>query len=128
MNELPGARITVEARDRALRELADHLGTGRLTLAQFEERTAAVTAAETMPELAEMFTDLPAAPPTATPLDPTDPALLFAALAGVAAVSALILALVFGGWLWLLLLIIVLVSVPLIPVALARRRRATPLR
>ncbi|WP_063129472.1 DUF1707 SHOCT-like domain-containing protein [Nocardia fusca] len=122
MSELPGARITVEQRDRALRELAEHLGSGLLTLTEYEERTAAVTAARTTPELAALFTDLPA--PSATPgsNETADPALGFAVLAGGAAVFALVLALVYGGWLWLLLLVIVLVSAPLLP-ALVRRRR-----
>ncbi|WP_063062917.1 DUF1707 SHOCT-like domain-containing protein [Nocardia sienata] len=122
MSELPGARITVEQRDRALRELAEHLGTGLLTLTEYEERAAAVTAARTTPELAALFTDLPAPPATPGSNQTGDPAIGFAALAGGSAVFALILALVYGGWLWLLLLVIVLVSAPLLP-AVARRRR-----
>ncbi|GGL34342.1 DUF1707 domain-containing protein [Nocardia jinanensis] len=125
MSELPGARITVEQRDRALRELADHLGSGLLTLTEYEERTAAATAAQTTPELAALFTDLPAPTPPPAPPETTDPAVGFAMLAGGSAVFTLILALVFGGWLWLLLLVIVLVSAPLLP-AVIRRRRATP--
>ncbi|WP_328391738.1 DUF1707 SHOCT-like domain-containing protein [Nocardia sp. NBC_00416] len=122
MSELPGARITVAERDRALRELAEHLGSGRLTLNEFEERTAAVTAARTTPELAALFADLPAPPAPSAPPDSTDPAVGFALLAGGSAVFALILALVFGGWLWLLLLVIVLVSAPLLPAVLRRNR------
>ncbi|MGW0006516.1 DUF1707 SHOCT-like domain-containing protein [Nocardia grenadensis] len=124
MSELPGARITVEQRDRALRELAEHLGSGLLTLTEYEERTAAVTAAHTTPELAALFTDLPAPPATPGSTETTDPAFGFAVLAGGAAVFALVLALVYGGWLWLLLLVIVLVSAPLLP-AVVRRRRIT---
>ena len=125
MSELPGARITVEQRDRALRELADHLGSGLLTLSEYEERTAAAIAAQSTPELAALFTDLPAPTPPPAPPETTDPAVGFAILSGGSAVFALILALVFGGWLWLLLLVIVLVSAPLIP-AVIRRRRVTP--
>lgn len=122
MSELPGARITVEQRDRALRELAEHLGTGLLTLTEYEGRTAAVTAARTTPELAALFADLPAPPATPGTTETAEPAIGFAALAGGSAVFALILALVYGGWLWLLLLVIVLVSAPLL-LAVVRRRR-----
>lgn len=124
MSELPGARITVQERDRALRELAEHLGSGRLTLPEFEERTAAVAAAETTPELAALFADLPAAAPPPGTHETTDATFGFAMLAGGAAVFALILALVYGGWLWLFLLVILLVSAPLLP-AVVRRRRPT---
>ncbi|MEV3960109.1 DUF1707 domain-containing protein [Nocardia sp. NPDC050193] len=124
MSELPGARITVEQRDRALRELAEHLGSGLLSLAEYEERTAAITAARTTPELAALFTDLPAPPAAPGSNETADPALGFAALAGGAAIFALVLALVYGGWLWLLLLVIVLVSAPLLPAVVKRRRIA----
>ncbi|MGI5220902.1 DUF1707 domain-containing protein [Nocardia sp. CA-290969] len=120
MSELPGARITVGERERAMRELAEHLGAGRLTLTDYEERAAAATAAITTPELARLFADLPAAP--APPAPPPDPAAGFAIMAGCAAAFALILALAFGGWLWLMLLVVVLVSAPLVPTALRRRR------
>ncbi|NUP29746.1 MAG: DUF1707 domain-containing protein [Nocardia sp.] len=122
MSELPGARITVEQRDRALRELADHLGSGLLTLTEYEERTAAVTAARSTPELAALFTDLPAAAAPPGQRETADPAIGFAILAGGSVAFALVLALVFGGWLWLLLLVIVLVSAPLVPAVVRRRR------
>ncbi|MEU1986287.1 DUF1707 domain-containing protein [Nocardia sp. NPDC019395] len=122
MSELPGARITVGERDRALQELAEHLGAGRLTLTEYEQRTAAAAAVTTTPELAALFTDLPAAAPPPAPSQNADPAVGFAIMGGCAAAFALILALVFGGWLWLLLLVIVLVSAPLLPTALHRRR------
>lgn len=124
MSELPGARITVGERERALRELAEHLGAGRLTLTDYEERAAAAAAAITTPELARLFTDLPPAPPPPAPRPQPDPAAGFAVMAACAAAFALILALVFGGWLWLMLLVVVLVSAPLVPTVL-RRGRAT---
>lgn len=124
MSELPGARITVGERERALRELAEHLGAGRLTLTDYEERAAAAAAAITTPELARLFTDLPAAPPPPAPRPQTDPTAGFAVMAGCAAAFALILALVFGGWLWLMLLVVVLVSAPLVPTVLRRGRAA----
>ncbi|MFI1461042.1 DUF1707 domain-containing protein [Nocardia carnea] len=127
MSELPGARISVGERERALRELAEHLGAGRLTLGDYEDRAGAVTAATTTAELARLFTDLPAAPAPSIAPQPTDPAMGFAIMAGCAAAFALILALAFGGWLWLLLLVVVLVSAPLLPAALRRRRAPGPL-
>lgn len=126
MSELPGARITVGERERALRELADHLGTGRLTLADYEERVAVATAATTTPELAVLFTDLPGPPAPPGSLQHADPTTGFAIMGGCAAAFALVLALVFGGWLWLLLLIVLLVSAPTVPIALRRRRRSGP--
>lgn len=122
MSELPGARITVGERERALRELAEHLGAGRLTLTEYEDRAAAAAAATTTPELAVLFTDLPGAVPPPAPAQPADPTTGFAVMAGCTAAFALVLALVFGGWLWLVLLVVLLVSAPLVPVTLRRRR------
>lgn len=61
MVEYPDARISVAERDRALLELSEHLGTGRLNVTEFEERTAAAAAAMTTHELAALFADLPGA-------------------------------------------------------------------
>ncbi|NKY59844.1 DUF1707 SHOCT-like domain-containing protein [Nocardia flavorosea] len=126
MSELPGARITVGERERALRELAEHLGAGRLTLTDYEERAAAATVATTRPELAVLFADMPGAAAPPGELQHADPATGFAIMGGCAATFALVLALVFGGWLWLLLLVVLLVSAPLVPVALRRRRLPGP--
>lgn len=123
MSELPGARITVGERERALRELAGHLGAGRLTLTEYEERAATAAAATTTPELAALFTDLPVDVPPPAPSRPADPTAGFLVLAGCAAAFALVLALAFGGWLWLNLLVVLLVSVPLVPVVVRRRLR-----
>jgi hypothetical protein len=120
MSDLSGARITAEQRDRALRELADHLGSGRLTLTEYDERATAVAAASTTPDLAAVFTDLPVAVPPPAPRQATDPALVYALTAGGAAALALVLALVFGGWLWLVLLVLALIAAP--PVASVVRR------
>ncbi|WP_280457888.1 DUF1707 domain-containing protein, partial [Nocardia carnea] len=70
MSEVPGARITVGERERALRELAEHLGAGRLTLTEYEDRAAAAAAATTTPALAVQLTDLTRALPPAAPGPP----------------------------------------------------------
>jgi hypothetical protein len=61
MVEYPDARISAAERDRALLELSEHFSTGRLTVTEFEERTAAAAAATTGDELAALFSDLPGA-------------------------------------------------------------------
>lgn len=124
MSETPGARVSVQARERALLELSEHLSTGRLSVTEFDERSAAIAAASSTTELAEVFADLPGITPPSAPPRPTDPALAFAVLGGVAALLALVLALVFGGWLWLVLLVVVLACAPLTP-AIVRRLRIT---
>jgi glycine/D-amino acid oxidase-like deaminating enzyme len=102
MTDSPGLRISVAERERALRELTHHLGTGRLSLDEFEIRSAAVAAADRPEQLAELFTDLPGAVPDSTPLGPP-PSPLPAVGAGTVVVLGVVLALVFGSWWWLLL-------------------------
>ncbi|WP_051161819.1 DUF1707 SHOCT-like domain-containing protein [Nocardia brevicatena] len=124
MSETPGARVSVQARERALLELSEHLSAGLLSVTEFDERSAAIAAASSTTELAEVFADLPGVTPPSAPLRPANPALSFAVLGGLAALLALVLALVFGGWLWLVLLVVVLACAPLIPVIVRRLRTA----
>ncbi|MGV9411255.1 DUF1707 SHOCT-like domain-containing protein [Nocardia sp. NPDC003693] len=63
MSESPHTRVGVADRERAMAELAAHFGNGTLTIAEFDERCARAARASTRPQLAELFTDLPAAPP-----------------------------------------------------------------
>ncbi|MFF0816948.1 DUF1707 domain-containing protein [Rhodococcus sp. NPDC003318] len=65
MAELPDIRIGTFEREQAVELLTRHLGEGRLTLAEFEDRCARVTAARTNHDLAVLFADLPgiASPP-----------------------------------------------------------------
>ncbi|TLG12402.1 DUF1707 domain-containing protein [Nocardia cyriacigeorgica] len=102
MTDSPGLRISVAERERALRELTHHLGTGRLSLDEFEIRSAAVAAADRPEHLAELFTDLPGAVPDSVPLGPP-PSPLPAVGAGTVVVLGVLAALVFGSW-WLFLL------------------------
>ncbi|WP_432278252.1 DUF1707 domain-containing protein, partial [Nocardia carnea] len=68
MSELPGARITVGERERALRELAEHLGAGRLTLDDYEDR--AVGGPPPPPPPARGGAGARPPPPPAPPLPP----------------------------------------------------------
>ncbi|MFE3445420.1 DUF1707 domain-containing protein [Nocardia sp. NPDC059180] len=103
MTDTPGPRISVAERERALRELSHHLGTGRIDLDEFETRSAAVAAANQPAELAELFTDLPGVVPDAAPLTSPGNPLPAIAAAGVVAL-AVVLALIFGSW-WMLLVV-----------------------
>ncbi|MEV6280147.1 DUF1707 domain-containing protein [Nocardia sp. NPDC051832] len=67
MHDDPDTRISTAQREQALRELVRHLGTGRLDLDEFDRRCARATTATTGPQLAELFTDLPASEPDAPP-------------------------------------------------------------
>ncbi len=53
-------RISDHDRDAVLRRLTRAVGEGRLTLAEFEERTATTLAARTRGELDDVTSDLPA--------------------------------------------------------------------
>ncbi|WP_186763423.1 DUF1707 SHOCT-like domain-containing protein [Lentzea tibetensis] len=63
-------RISDTERDEAVSTLAVHMSTGRLELADFEERSGRAAAARTRGELEALFSDLPAPHPdlsSATP-------------------------------------------------------------
>lgn len=63
-------RISNAERDEAVSALGVHLSTGRLELAEYEERCGLAVAARTRNELEALFTDLPAPHPdlsSATP-------------------------------------------------------------
>jgi hypothetical protein len=53
-------RIGDAERERAVARLGEHVGAGRLDLAEFESRSAAVYAARTRADLDTVFADLPA--------------------------------------------------------------------
>ncbi|MTD59033.1 DUF1707 domain-containing protein [Amycolatopsis sp. RM579] len=56
-------RIGDADRETAMQALGDHMSAGRITLDEYGERSAQVTAAKTRGELADLFTDLPAPHP-----------------------------------------------------------------
>ncbi|WP_433602291.1 DUF1707 SHOCT-like domain-containing protein [Nocardia sp. CA-135953] len=103
MTEAQASRITVTERERALEQLSHHLGTGRLSLTEFDERSAVAAAATTKGQLAELFADLPGATPAAPP-PPTGGSTLrrLRTIAAVVSIVAVVLAVATGNWLWLL--------------------------
>jgi hypothetical protein len=73
-DERPPLRIGTTERTAAMKALDEHLAAGRLEVEEYGERSALAANATTAPELAALFTDLPAphpalpgvvAPPTA---------------------------------------------------------------
>jgi uncharacterized protein DUF1707 len=63
-------RISDDERNQAVAMLGEHLTSGRLELAEYEDRCGRAVAARTRGELEELFTDLPAPHPdlsSATP-------------------------------------------------------------
>lgn len=89
-------------RERALRELSEHFSSGRLSLPEFEERSAAVAAAESTAGLAASFADLPAGVPPGPPGPAPRPGVRRALLAAALACAALLLTALTGQWAWLL--------------------------
>jgi hypothetical protein len=62
----PDIRVSNNERDSAVRALGEHLSTGRLELAEYEDRCSRAAAARTRGELEELFTDLPLPHPDLT--------------------------------------------------------------
>jgi hypothetical protein len=60
MSEHPDIRIGNAERSEALDLLGEHFALGRLTLSEFDERSAKASAATTRGDLQVLFTDLPA--------------------------------------------------------------------
>ncbi|MEU7219848.1 DUF1707 SHOCT-like domain-containing protein [Nocardia iowensis] len=97
MNDIPQPRVTDTEREQALLELTQHLSVGRLDVAEFDERSAAAAAASTRAQLAMLFADLPADPPTASPQRAADWLPARAALSMTLLIGP-ILAFIIGGW------------------------------
>ncbi|OZC54585.1 DUF1707 domain-containing protein [Rhodococcus sp. 14-2483-1-1] len=71
MSELPEIRIGTADREKALDALSLHFSEGRLTVPEFDERSATIASATTRGELDTVFVDLPAASaPSHTPARP----------------------------------------------------------
>lgn len=75
MNDVPSEQLRVSDTDResALQALGEHMSVGRLTLDEYGDRSAKVTASKTRGELGEVFADLPQPHPVfdgATPPPP----------------------------------------------------------
>lgn len=102
-------RVGDTEREYTLRELSEHFSAGQLSLAEFDERSAAAAAARTREELAVLLVDLP--PQSAPRGESGDNGfqwhLAFATTVSLTAVTA---SLVSGNSLWLLLIGLVIVS------------------
>src|SRR5574340_620536 len=111
MAEPPEIRIGTAEREQALNVLGEHFDAGRLTLAEFDERSAAVAKATTRGELDKVFTDLPAtisdAPAKASNAGPArekEGRDWRDILVGLTPIIALVLFFTFHSWLWFLLI------------------------
>ncbi|MCU1642588.1 MAG: hypothetical protein JWN03_2863 [Nocardia sp.] len=60
MAEPPDIRIGTAEREEAMKRLSDNFAAGRLSVAEFDERSGIVAAAMTRGDLETVFTDLPA--------------------------------------------------------------------
>lgn len=72
MTENPDVRIGTAEREQALANLSEHLSAGRITLPEFDERSAVVAGALTRSQLDSVFADLPSpslSPTASRPLD-----------------------------------------------------------
>ncbi len=67
----PNFRLSDAERAEALDALAEHVRTGRLDLVEYDERSAAVSAAKTRGDLAPVFSDLPDPRPAVLGLAPS---------------------------------------------------------
>ncbi|MCZ4078255.1 DUF1707 domain-containing protein [Rhodococcus sp. H36-A4] len=72
MADNPDVRVGTAEREQALSALSRHFSDGRLTLPEFDERSAVVASANTRGQLDSVFTDLPSPslnPSASAPLD-----------------------------------------------------------
>ncbi|NKY51839.1 DUF1707 SHOCT-like domain-containing protein [Nocardia vermiculata] len=105
MDDMADARPSVAERERALQELSQQLGAGRLSANEYDERSALATRADTTVELAALFTDLPVVTPDPPPApEPANPLPSLTVLAGAITVFAIVSSWASGNWLWLLLI------------------------
>ncbi|NUS42233.1 MAG: DUF1707 domain-containing protein [Mycobacteriaceae bacterium] len=104
-------RIGTADRERALADLSDHFSAGRLSVAEFDERSAAIAAAATRRELATVFADLPNSPPPPAVKQPDEPAKIQGGVrdwrtvvVALTPIAAIVLMSTLHSWLWLLLI------------------------
>ncbi|MET7772329.1 DUF1707 domain-containing protein [Nocardia sp. NPDC005366] len=106
MAELPEVRIGTAEREHAMRRLSDNFAAGRLSVAEFDERSAIVAAAVTRGDVAQVFSDLPPEPLSAADA-PAERERRFLSqwperIMAVIPIVALILFFTTGSWLWFL--------------------------
>lgn len=117
MGDEPEIRVGTAEREDALSRLSEHFSAGRLSVAEFDERSAVVTAARTKGELEGVFADLPSAVP-ATAGSPATQSRWdwLGAIIAVTPILAVVLFFVFDSWYWFLL-------VPAVPALIEGGRR-----
>ncbi|WP_062982765.1 DUF1707 SHOCT-like domain-containing protein [Nocardia anaemiae] len=107
MSDLPEIRIGTAEREQAMQRLSDHFAAGRLSVAEFDERSAVVAAALTRGDLDKVFIDLPEPESTPVAAAPAKPDSGFLdewpeRVMAVIPILAVILFFVTGSWLWFL--------------------------
>ncbi|WP_019932996.1 DUF1707 domain-containing protein [Nocardia sp. BMG111209] len=113
----PDIRIGTAEREQAMQRLSDHFAAGRLSVAEFDERSGVVAAAVTRGDLAKVFTDLPepvvAPPVSAGPVQRRPggprPEVVVPAV-GIAVVLAVVLFLATHLWFWFLLIPVIVLA------------------
>ena len=97
MQSNPAIRASDSDRDKILAQLSEHYQAGRLTTAEFDERSGKALSARTLSDLNGLMTDLPAGPgdpePPAAPA-PAQPRLARRGFGGPAAAVVAVLAVV----------------------------------
>ncbi|QBS43153.1 DUF1707 domain-containing protein [Nocardia sp. CS682] len=106
MEELPEIRIGTAEREDAMRRLSDHFAAGRLSVAEFDERSAVIAAAVTRGDITPVFADLPD-PLVKAAAVPAESKSGFLAdwperAMAVVPILAVILFFTTGSWLWFL--------------------------
>ncbi len=91
-----------------MRRLSDHFAAGRLSVAEFDERSARVAAAMTRGELVPLFADLPepvaAQPAAAAPEHRGRKQEIGGSVMGLVVIAALVLFFITHIWLWFLMI------------------------
>ncbi|GAB2702602.1 DUF1707 SHOCT-like domain-containing protein [Nocardia thraciensis] len=109
MADSPDIRIGTAEREEAMRRLSDHFAAGRLSVAEFDERSGTVAAAVTRGDLAPVFVDLPE-PAAEQPEPVPEPSgrdgrpELRGPVMGLVVILALVLFATTHTWLWFLLI------------------------
>ncbi|MEU8897068.1 DUF1707 domain-containing protein [Nocardia sp. NPDC048505] len=106
MSEVPEVRIGTAEREQALQRLSEHFAAGRLSVAEFDERSAVVANARTRGELEPLFADLPAEQVELTKTPARDKSGFLdewsERVMAAVPIVAVILFFVTGSWLWFL--------------------------
>ncbi|TSD97387.1 DUF1707 domain-containing protein [Skermania sp. ID1734] len=109
MAEPPEVRIGTADREKALAVLSEHFSAGRLSIAEFDERSSQIAKAITRGELDSIFADLPAQQDDSTPQPAKSKTAVGAMLddwpervMAVIPIAAVILFFITNSWLWFL--------------------------